>query len=225
MAINDNGRAPTRAGADTDALTVAVPKGRLLKQLLPIFARADLDTTRLTADDRRLVLDGGPVRFLLSRAADVPTFVEYGAADVGVAGKDVLWESGGRVAELLDLGIGYCEIIVAVPGPSPVQRINDLHGHSRVATKYPRIASRWFREQGLQVDVISLHGNIELAPLVGLADAVVDLSETGQTLRDNDLRPIATIGWSTARLIANPVRYKLRHQHIEAFVQAIRHAL
>lgn len=209
---------------NSERLTVAVPKGRLLQQLLPLFEKAGLDTSELTADDRRLVLDGGTTKFLLCRGSDVPTFVEYGAADVGVAGKDVLWETGHNVAELLDLGIGYCEMKVAVRGASGMRRIQDLHVHSRVATKYPRIASRYFREQGLQIDVISLHGNIELAPLVGLADAVVDLTETGRTMRDNDLRPIATIGWSTARLIANPVRYKLHYEQIEAFVASLRKA-
>lgn len=206
-------------------LTVAVPKGRLLKRLLPLLERAGLDVAQFAADDRRLVLQGGSTRFLLCRGSDVPTFVEYGAADVGVAGKDVLWETGHNVAELLDLGIGYCEMKVAVPGKSGIESIHQLGVHSRIATKYPRIANRWFREQGLQVDVISLHGNIELAPLVGLADGVVDLTETGRTLRDNDLRPIATIGSSTARLIANPVRYKLRGEQIEAFVAALRRAL
>lgn len=208
--------------AVSDRLTVAVPKGRLLRRLLPLFERAGLDVSGFDADDRRLVLNGGDLRFLLCRGSDVPTFVEYGAADVGVAGKDVLSETGHNVAELVDLGIGYCEMMVAVPGSSGVERVHDLHVNSRIATKYPRIAHRWFREQGLQVDVISLHGNIELAPLVGLADAVVDITETGRTLRDNDLRPIATIGSSTARLIANPVRYKLRYEQIETFVASLR---
>lgn len=210
---------------DEFELTVAVPKGRLLKQLMPVLQRAGFDTTGFAVDDRRLVLEGGPVRYLLCRGSDVPTFVEYGAADVGVAGKDVLWETGHNVAELLDLRLGRCEMKVAVPGASGIKRVQDLNVHSRVATKYPRIASRYFNEQGIQVDVISLHGNIELAPLVGLAEAVVDLTETGRTLRDNDLRPIATIGISTARLIANPVRYKLRLKQIEVFVTALEQAL
>lgn len=202
-------------------LTMAVPKGRLLKQLLPVFERAGIETADFTGDDRRLVLDGGSIRFLLCRGSDVPTFVEYGAADVGVAGKDVLLETGHNVAELLDLRLGRCEMKVAVAGSSGITRVEDLSVNSRVATKYPRVATRYFHEKGIQVDVISLHGNIELAPLVGLADAVVDLTETGRTLRDNDLRAIATIGESTARLIANPVRYKLRADEIEAFASAL----
>lgn len=218
-AVNENNR------LRDERLTIAVPKGRLLTQLIPLLQRAGLDTSDLVADDRRLVLDGGDTKFLLCRGSDVATFVEYGAADVGVAGKDVLAETGHNVAELLDLGIGFCEMKVAAPNGSGIESIHDLDVHSRVATKYPRIASRYFREQGMQVDVIFLHGNIELAPLVGLADAVVDLTETGRTLRDNDLRAIATIGSSTARLIANPVRYKLRDEQIESFVAALRGTL
>ncbi|HLT59060.1 MAG TPA: ATP phosphoribosyltransferase [Limnochordales bacterium] len=202
-------------------LTIALPKGRLLTQVLPLLAAAGLDTEGLGASSRRLVLDRGPVRFLICRAADVPTFVEYGAADVGIAGKDVLWEAGRDVAELLDLGVGRCRLVVAVPQASGLTRVQELDFNSRVATKYPRIARRYFNEQGIQVEVIPLHGNIELAPLVGLADAVVDVTETGRTLRDNGLAVVASIGVSTARLIANPVRYKIRSDKIDPLVAAL----
>jgi len=161
------------------------------------------------------------VRVLIGRGADVPTFVEYGAADVGIAGKDVLWEAGRDVAELLDLGVGRCRLVVAVPQASGLTRVQELDFNSRVATKYPRIARRYFNEQGIQVEVIPLHGNIELAPLVGLADAVVDVTETGRTLRDNGLAVVASIGVSTARLIANPVRYKIRSDKIDPLVAAL----
>ncbi|MFS8582603.1 MAG: ATP phosphoribosyltransferase [Limnochordales bacterium] len=206
-------------------LTVALPKGRLLGDLVPLFRRAGLDVSGIAAADRRLVINGGPVRFLICRASDVPTFVEYGAADVGVAGKDVLWETEHDVAELLDLKLGRCEMVVAVPKRSGIQRVTQLGFNSRVATKYPRVAARYFREQGIQVDVIPLHGNIELAPLVGLADAVVDITETGRTLRENDLVPIASVGVSTARLIANRVRYKLQYEPIAALTAALRQGL
>lgn len=206
-------------------LTVALPKGRMLNSLTTLFQRAGVDVGPIEAGDRRLLLSGERARILICRAADVPTFVEYGAADVGVAGKDVLWETGHDVAELLDLQLGRCEMIVAVPGSSGIAHVTQLGFNSRVATKYPRVAARYFREQGIQVDVIPLHGNIELAPLVGLADAVVDLTETGRTLRENDLTPIASIGVSTARLIANRVRYKLNYERIEALVSALRDAM
>lgn len=203
-------------------LTIALPKGRMLAGLKAMLERAGLDVGEIDAADRRLMLNGDEVRFLICRAADVPTFVEYGAADVGIAGKDVLWETGHDVAELLDLEIGRCDMVVAVPRSSGIERVTQLGFNSRVATKYPRVAARYFREQGIQVDVIPLHGNIELAPLVGLAEAVVDLTETGRTLRENGLTPIATIGVSTARLIANRVRYKLRYEQIEGLVSALR---
>lgn len=203
-------------------LTIALPKGRMLTNLKTLLERAGLDVGEIDAADRRLMLNGDEVRFLICRAADVPTFVEYGAADVGIAGKDVLWETGHDVAELLDLEIGRCDMVVAVPRSSGIERVTQLGFNSRVATKYPRVAARYFREQGIQVDVIPLHGNIELAPLVGLAEAVVDLTETGRTLRENGLAPIATIGISTARLIANRVRYKLRYEQIEGLVSALR---
>ena len=178
-------------------------------------------TADIAAASRRLVWDKGSIRFLICRAADVPTFVEYGAADVGVAGKDVLWEAGRNVAELLDLGIGRCRLVVAAPQASGVGRVQDLDFNSRVATKYPRVAQRYFNEQGIQVEVVPLHGNIELAPLVGLADAIVDVTETGRTLRDNGLVVLDTIGVSTARLIANPVRYKIRSQEIDQLVTVL----
>lgn len=206
-------------------LTVALPKGRMLDRLVALFQRAGVDASRIDAADRRLVVTGGSVRFLICRAADVPTFVEYGAADVGVAGKDVLWETGHDVAELLDLRLGRCEMVVAVRKRSGIEHVTQLGFNSRVATKYPRVAARYFREHGIQVDVIPLHGNIELAPLVGLADAVVDLTETGRTLRENDLTPIATIGVSTARLIGNRVRYKLLYERIEALTAALREGM
>ncbi|HEY8418405.1 MAG TPA: ATP phosphoribosyltransferase [Limnochordales bacterium] len=201
--------------------TIALPKGRLLDHVAPLLEAAGIATADIAAASRRLVLDKGPIRFLICRAADVPTFVEYGAADVGVAGKDVLWEAGRNVAELLDLGIGRCRLVVAAPQASGVARVQDLDFNSRVATKYPRVARRYFNEQGIQVEVIPLHGNIELAPLVGLADAIVDVTETGRTLKDNGLVVLATIGVSTARLIANPVRYKIRSQEIDQLVTVL----
>lgn len=203
-------------------LTVALPKGRLLNAAAALLARAGIHAGPLDGGDRRLLVDGGDVRILICRAADVPTFVEYGAADVGVAGKDVLWESGRDVAELLDLRIGRCQMVVAVPVRSGVRDVKQLGFNSRVATKYPRVAARYFREQGIAADVIPLHGNIELAPLVGLADAVVDVTETGRTLRENGLVPIASVGVSTARLIANRVRYKLKYERIAQLVEALR---
>jgi len=173
---------------------------------------------------RKLTLfdDALDITFFLAKSMDVPTYVEYGAADIGVAGKDVLEEQGRRVVELLDLGISRCELIVAVPSDSPVKKVSDLGFNSRVASKYPRIAESFFNRRGIQVEVIPLSGSIELAPLVGLADAIVDLTETGTTLRENGLRIVGSVLKSSLRLIANPVSYKISYDAIRSLVDRLR---
>jgi len=162
------------------------------------------------------------ITYILAKPMDVPTFVEYGAADIGIAGKDVIEEQGRHVVELLDLGVSRCELIVAVPDGSPVKRVRDLGFNSRVATKYPRIAERFFNLRGIQVELIPLSGSVELAPLVGLADAIVDLTETGATLRENGLRIVGSVMRSSLRLIANPVSYKVSFEAIRNLVERMR---
>lgn len=205
-------------------LTVAVPKGRILKPLADLLEGAGLDVSRLRSESRRLIVhdDAGAVRYILAKPVDVPTYVEYGAADVGFVGKDVLLESARGVSELLDLGIARCRLIVAVPAGSPVRSVADLDANSRVATKYPRTATRFFHNRGRQVEVVYLNGSVELAPLVGLADAIVDLTETGSTLRANGLVVIDEIAAISTRLIANPVRHKVHYERIEALVERLR---
>lgn len=173
---------------------------------------------------RRLTFvdEGLDITFILSKAMDVPTYVEYGAADIGISGKDVLLEHNKRVVELLDLGLSACELIVAVPEDSGVKRVEDLHFNSRVASKYPRIAEEFFNARGIQVEVIPLNGSIELAPLVGLADAIVDVTETGATLRANGLRIIGGVAKSSMRLIANSVSYRVSYDTIQGLVKKMK---
>lgn len=205
-------------------LTCAVPKGRPMDDFMP-FMRAlggggevwDEVSRKLSVYD-----EGVDITFFLSKSMDVPTYVEYGAADIGISGKDVLLEQDKPVVELLDLGISRCELIVAVADESGVQHVNDLHFNSRVATKYPRIAENYFNQRGIQVEIIPLNGSVELAPLVGLADAIVDLTETGTTLRENGLRIIGSVMESSLRLIANPVSYKVRFDEIQSLVERLR---
>ena len=169
-----------------------------------------------------LVDEGLGLTFFLAKAMDVPTYVEYGAADIGISGKDVLMEHGKSVVELLDLGLSKCELVVAVPNASGAVRVEDLHFNARVATKYPRIAEAYFNRRGMQVELIPLSGSVELGPLVGLADAIVDLTETGTTLRENGLRIIGTVMKSSLRLIANTVSYKVHHEAIRTLTEQLR---
>lgn len=173
---------------------------------------------------RRLTLvdPGLNMTFFLAKAMDVPTYVEYGAADIGISGKDVLLEHEKGVVELLDLGLSRCELVVAVPNESEVREVADLDFNSRVATKYPRTAERFFNARGVQVEIIPLNGSIELAPLVGLADAIVDVTQTGTTLRENGLRIVGSVAKSSLRLIANPVSYKVHYDAIRELVARVR---
>lgn len=174
-------------------------------------------------DSRKLVIQD-PVRgweYLLVKPADVPTYVEYGGADLGVVGKDVLLEENRDVCELCDLGIGFCRMVVAVPGRAGITSVDQLGFNSRVGSKYPRVAAEYFRGRGIPVEVVELQGSIELAPLVGLAEAIVDLTATGTTLRENGLREIAEVFPATARLIANRVSYKLAFTTIMSMVNAL----
>ncbi len=202
----------------TPDLTIALSKGKLLSPTLALFRKAGFSSYHVNNDDRRLILDF-PVhnhRVLIVRASDVPSYVEYGAADVGVVGKDVLMEQHLDVYEPLDLGLGQCRLVVAKPkGQKPIQR---LSSKLRVATKFPNITERWFNQKGLPIEMIKLYGSIELAPLVGLADRIVDLVETGNTLKANNLVEEDVIAWSSARLIVNRASMKLKHTLITSLI-------
>src|ERR1700690_383980 len=191
----------------TERLTIALPKGRGLRAVAPLFALAGADAQVLLADDRSLGREMAALqlRFLLLKPDDVPTYVEYGAADLGVCGRDVLMERSCDLYQPLDLGIGRCRMVVAgVTGRPPPT------GVPRVATKYPRCAAAHFARRGVQAEVVYVQGSVELAPLVGLADLIVDLVETGETLQQNGLEEREEIARISSVLVANRAAYKLR---------------
>jgi ATP phosphoribosyltransferase len=206
----------------SEPLTLALPKGRLLRAVVPLLARAGADGQALLADDRSLVRESaeGALRFLLLKPDDVPTYVEYGAADLGVCGKDVLTERASDVYQPLDLEVGQCRMVVAgVVGRPPPS------GVPRVATKYPRCAADHFARRGIQADVVYVQGSVELAPLTGLADLIVDLVETGETLARNGLEERELVFPVSSVLIANRAAFKLRAERVRALVEALRAAV
>ncbi|GED67637.1 ATP phosphoribosyltransferase [Brevibacillus reuszeri] len=192
-------------------LTIAMPKGRIFEEAVHFLQQAGLQVTAELQDSRKLIIpvENAQLEFILAKPTDVPTYVEYGVADVGVVGKDVLLEEERDVYELLDLQIGYCRMMVAgLPDWKPSEA-------PRVATKYPKIASRYFREQGQQVEVIKLNGSVELAPLIGLADRIVDIVSTGRTLQENGLVELENICEITTRLIANRASYRMKSEAVD----------
>lgn len=199
-------------------LTLALPKGRLLKPSVDLLRGMGLDG--LPDESRRLIFEAPRegLRVLILKPADIPTYVEYGAADLGVVGKDILLEQEPDVYEPLDLGFGYCRLVVAEP--EELWRRDDPSKWSwvRVATKYPNLAERYFTERGVQVELIRLDGSIELAPLVGLAERIVDLVQSGETLRANGLVEVAEIMTSTARLIVNRASLKTEYAAISRLI-------
>ena len=208
-------------------LKLAVPRGALMNEVLELLDRIGIDTAGVRSDSRSLVFEGGDVVLVTMRPYDVPTYVEAGAADLGITGKDVLLEQDDRtVFELLDLEVGLCRMVLATrrgdAGPSEHER---RLGMMRIATKYPSIAERYFEEQGRQVEVVEVKGSIELAPLVGLADGIVDLVATGRTLVENDLEEREQIVTCTARLVANQVSYRLRADEVDSLTARLREAV
>jgi ATP phosphoribosyltransferase len=203
-------------------LTIAVPRGALFDATLRRLEQIGMQTAELRANDRRLIFPD--VGLITMRPSDVPTYVEAGAADLGITGKDVLMEQSDRaVYELLDLGYGRCEMVLATrAGPDRAAEALRRLGIVRVATKYPRIATRHFEATGRQAEIVEVKGSVELAPLTGLVEAIVDLTATGTTLRENGLVIRETIASSTARLIANPVAHKLRAEAVDEMVSRLR---
>ncbi|MGH8531121.1 MAG: ATP phosphoribosyltransferase [Nevskiales bacterium] len=200
------------------ALTLALSKGRILEEVLPLLARAGVQPEEDPLKSRKLefATSRAGLRLLVIRAADVPTFVEYGAADLGVAGKDVLMEhGGGNLYEPLDLGIARCRLMVAGK-PGTLERLAGRR--PRVATKYVEITRRHFAAKGQQVELIKLYGSMELAPLVGLADLIVDLVDTGNTLKANGLTPLETIAEISSRLVVNKAAMKMKHAAVSELI-------
>lgn len=204
-------------------LILALPKGRILGEAAAVFARAGYDLAPVFEDSRRLVHACGPLRVLVLRNSDIATYVAYGAADIGIAGSDVLDEEGRELFEPLDLGIGRCRMIVAERADAPVDV--RAQSHLRVATKYPRTTRAYLQRRGITAEVIVLSGAIELGPLTGLCDQIVDITQTGETLRQNGLVEVATVGEVSTRLVVNPARLKLDGARIGALIDALERAL
>ena len=207
----------------TDSLTIALSKGRIFKETLPLLAHADIFPIDDPDKSRKLILDTNHenIKLVIIRATDVPTYVQYGAADVGVAGKDVLMEHGGEgLYEPLDLKIAKCRLMTA----GPVNDIPVSH-RLRVATKFVNTAKRYYAEQGIQVEVIKLYGSMELAPLVGLAERIVDVVDTGNTLKANGLMPMEHIADISSRLVVNKASMKMKHLQIKSLIARIAEAV
>ncbi len=204
-------------------LTIALPKGKLFDKAAGMLKKVGFEAEGLAESSRKLVIANEElaIRFIITKTMDLPTYVEYGAADIGIIGKDVLAEEKKDVYELLDLGFGRCRMMLAVPEAMRREKLTD-YAHLRVATKFPHVAEQFFRRAGIQVEIIKLNGSIELAPMVGLSELIVDLVETGRTLKENKLVEIAEIQVSTARFIANRASYKMKYDRISRLVEALR---
>ncbi|WP_313804442.1 ATP phosphoribosyltransferase [Cytobacillus sp.] len=201
-----------------DVLTIAMPKGRIFEDAVQLLRQAGFQLPPEFDDSRKLIIEvpEEKFRFILAKPMDVPTYVEHGVADLGIAGKDVMLEEERDVYELLDLKISACYLAVA---GLPDAKINDVA--PKIATKYPHVAAAYFREQGEQVEIIKLNGSIELAPLIGLADRIVDIVSTGRTLKENGLVEYEQIVDITSRLIVNPVSFRLKDERINELVERL----
>ncbi|MDA8427953.1 MAG: ATP phosphoribosyltransferase [Geobacteraceae bacterium] len=210
-----------------DWITIAIPKGRILEESVALFGTIGIDCKELLSDSRKLIFEntGQKMRYMIVRATDVPTYVEYGSADLGIVGKDTLMEQDKDLYEPLDLKFGYCRMMVAEP--AGLARNDDPSGwsHIRIATKYPHVAESYFAAKGIQVEIIKLYGSIELAPLVGLSERIVDLVSTGETLKQNGLVEVETIAEITTRLIVNRASLKTKHKRITEIIQGLERVL
>lgn len=206
-----------------DFLTIALPKGRVMRQALKIFSKIGIEPPEPMEDSRKLIFEDkkNGLRLLVVKPTDVPTYVEYGAADIGVAGKDVLSETEKDVYEPLDLKIGKCRMIVAEPSSLSSKDDPSQWTSIRIATKYPKITERHFASKGIQVELIKLYGSIELAPLIGLSERIVDLVETGETLRQNGLVEIEKIMDISSRLIVNRASLKIKGARIAGIIEGL----
>ena len=207
----------------SDWITFALPKGRIMQDSMELFGRIGITCPEMAEESRKLVFENPEqkFRFMAVRATDVPTYVEYGCADLGVVGKDTLLEQGKNLYEPLDLKFGYCRLVVAEP-KALKESDNPLNwSNIRVATKYPNITERYFAAKGVRVELIKLYGSIELAPLVGLSERIVDLVSTGGTLKANNLVEVETLAEITSRLIVNRASLKTKHQRISAIIDGL----
>lgn len=207
-------------------LTIAIPKGALLNETKDLLKNIGIPINAIQEKSRKLIFENitKEYKFILIRAQDVPVYVEHGTADLGIVGKDVLMEGPEVVAELMDLKYGGCDLVVASLKNKKIN-INNLKPYTRVATKYINVSEEYFRNKGLIVELIKLYGSVEIAPLVGLSDIIVDLTSTGKTLKENGLEIVTKITNSTARLIANRVSLKTKYNEIMKLVKKIKSTL
>lgn len=209
-----------------DYITIALPKGKLFRRSIELLAKVGYSADNVTETSRKLVItnEKAKLRFIITKTVDLPTYVEYGAADIGIIGKDVLLEARKDVYELLDLGFGKCRLMLAVPESARRPQLED-YAHLRVATKYPHCAKTYFDQLGIQTEIIKLNGSIELGPLIGLSELIVDIVETGRTLKENKLVEVDSIFTATARLIANRVSFKLKYDRLHKLVTDLERVL
>lgn len=203
-----------------DCITIALPKGRLAEDTVNLMAKLNIvESGCIDFNSRKLIFEDSKnkIKFILIRNMDVPTYVEYGACDLGVVGKDIVEESGANVYELLDLGFGFCRMCVAAPNDFDAKYYHDM----RVATKFVNIAKNFFQSKGIFIEVIKLYGSIEIAPLLNLSDLIVDLVSTGETLKKNGLREVETIMSSTARLISNKNLLKYKYHRLKEIIDIL----
>jgi ATP phosphoribosyltransferase len=209
------------------SITIALPTGNIQGPGLALLARAGVIKVTPSQLGRRLLVEEGGVRLMMVRPADVHAYVDHGAADLGIVGKDQLWEAGPGhgTYELVDLRTNACRLVIAVPVKSRLHGPESWPPALRIATKYVRATTAYMDSLGQAAEIVQLHGSVELAPLVGLVDAICDLTETGNTLRDNRLRVVAVVGSSTTRLIANQVSLKTRAREVQDVVRKLREAV
>jgi ATP phosphoribosyltransferase len=218
------GLAGAGAQGSHDRIAVALPTGRLFRDAIELFAVLGSTEVMALRGSRRLTCDDQErgLRFLALKPVDIPTYVEHGAADIGIVGKDLILEQGRDVYEPLNLGFGACRLVVAEPAPQRRREEPRAWSCLRVATKYPRLAERHFSQKGVQVEIVQVSGSVELAPAMGLADRIVDLVDTGRTLRENGLVEVEEILRSSARLIVNRASLKTRYHALQQIIERLR---
>ncbi len=201
-------------------ITIAMSRGRLLTEAVELFSKAGIDIQAVTKDSRKLIFDFDDLglKILITRPTDVPSYVEYGAADCGIVGKDTLLESNSNLYEPLDLKIGKCRLVVAAPNGFSMEDRSSL----RIGTKYPKVASEFFVAKGISAEIVKLNGSVELAPLAGLSDVIVDLTASGETLKTNNLFEIESIAEITARLVVNKVSLKVKSKEIRTLIEKLK---